>query len=140
MNRPGGWNFSDLRTADVDAAFAFSAAVLPWRREELGRTAIQVPGYGDHLEATADPDLRKRQAGMRAGFADAVGAMEPVHEGEPPHWHVTFSVADRDDAAAAVRRLGGTVLGTSESAWARLAEVRDPQGAAFAISQCAPRR
>ena len=142
VNRPGGWNFSDLHTADAAAALAFYGAVFPWEVADLGPDAdamIRVPGYGDHLAATADPGIRERQAGAPAGFADAIGRLAPLAAAESPRWQVTFSVADRDASAEVARRLGGEVLRVDDSQWARLADVRDPQGAAFTISQFAPR-
>ena len=102
-------------------------------------TAIQVPGYGDHLEATVDPDIRTRQASAPEGFEDVIGGMAPLNAGERPHWHVTFTVADRDEAVAAVERLGGAVLSSAEDDWTRNALVRDPGGAEFTVSQFAPK-
>jgi len=47
-------------------------------------------------------------------------------------------VADRDATAAAVERLGGTVLRRTDTDWTRDALVRDPQGAEFTASQFTP--
>jgi len=138
-NLPGAWNFSDLRTSDPAAAGAFYADVLGWQLVDQGwATVIQVPGYGDHLAATSDPDIRSRQAHAPEGFADVIGVIGRVAEGQRPHWHVTFTVADRDAAADAVRRLGGGVEQTTEDDWTRKAVVRDPQGARFTVSQYTP--
>ena len=57
---------------------------------------------------------------------------------EEPHWHVTFTVADRDESAAAAERLGGTVVRSSTSDWTRDAVVADPLGAQFTVSQFTP--
>ncbi len=66
-NSPGAWNFSDLHTADPAAAARFYEAGFGWRVVDQGwGVAIQVPGYGDHLEATVDPDIRIAP-GLRAG-------------------------------------------------------------------------
>jgi uncharacterized protein len=138
-NAPGAWNFSDLRTTDPVAAGAFYADVLGWRLVDQGwATVVQVPGYGDHLAATSDPDIHRRQAHAPEGFADVIGTIGAGGAGESPHWHVTFTVADRDAAADAVRRLGGEVEGTTEDDWTRKAAVRDPQGARFTLSQFTP--
>lgn len=66
-----------------------------------------------HREATADPEIRTRQADVTAppGFADAIGWLAPVGEDEQPNEHVSFTVADRDATATAAERLGGAVLG-----------------------------
>jgi uncharacterized protein len=60
---PVAWNFSDLHTNDPAAAEEFYAAVFGWEAAELdfGATMWRAPGYGDHLEATVDPDIRSRQ-------------------------------------------------------------------------------
>jgi predicted enzyme related to lactoylglutathione lyase len=141
VNVPGAWNFSHLHTSDQGAARAFYATVFGWQYDDMpgGQgTSIRVPGYGDHLAATVDPGIYERQAGAPPGFADVIGGMQPARPAEHPHWHVTFSVADRDASAATAERLGATVLSSSESAWARFADIRDPQGAQFTISQFRP--
>ncbi|MGH3335550.1 MAG: VOC family protein [Nocardioides sp.] len=141
VNAPGGWNFSDLHAADPEASAAWYGEVFGWSVDDLGfGRMIRRPGYGDHLASTSDPEIYQRQAGVSAppGFADAIGWMAPVLPDEEPHWHVTFTVADRDATAASVERLGGTVLGTSNSDWTREVLVRDPQGAVFTACQFAP--
>lgn len=136
-NSPGTWNFSDLHTPDPEAALAFYTPIFGWRGVPIegAGTMIQVPGYGDHLAATVDPGIYERQADAPPGFADVIGGLVAA---DPPHWHVTFTVADRDDSAATALRLGGTVLTSSDETWTRKAVVRDPQGAEFTISQFAP--
>ena len=140
-NTPGAWNFSDLHTADPAAAAVFYAAVFGWVFDDLGfATMIRQPGYGDHLAATSDPGIHERQSGdsVPPGFADAFGWLVTAQNGEQPRWHVTFTVADRDDSAAAAEQLGGTVLSTTDSDWTRDAQIRDPQGAVFTLSQYSP--
>jgi predicted enzyme related to lactoylglutathione lyase len=146
-NVPGAWNFSDLHTADPAGARTFYAAVFGWQADDLdagpGGTATfwRRPGYGDHLAATVDPDIHRRQRAVSAppGFADAIAWLAPVDDDETPHWHVTFAVADRDDAVASALRLGATDLsGPIDTAWTKTAVVRDPQGAVFTLSQFTP--
>lgn len=138
-NTPGSWNFSDLHTADVAAATAFYNRAFGWLVSDLGYgPAIRVPGYGDHLESTVDPDIRARQAFAPEGFEDVIGGLVSLAPGQSPHWHVTFTVADRDVTAATAERLGATVLERHESPWTRDATIRDPQGAVFTASQFAP--
>ncbi len=72
------------------------------------------------------------------GFADVIGGLVVVPAGEPARWHVTFTVADRDDSAATAERLGATVLTSPDDLWTRNALVRDPQGAQFTIAQFTP--
>ncbi|GAA5156733.1 VOC family protein [Nocardioides marinquilinus] len=147
-NEPGAWNFSNLLSADPDAAAAFYGDAFGWDVVDQGwARQIQVPGYGDHLESTVDPDIRTRQAHAPEGFADVVGGIVDL-DGAPDaagpddpgaRWHVTFTVADRDDAVATVERLGGTAVAPYETDWVRACVVRDPQGALFTVSQFAPK-
>ena len=140
VNAPGTWNFSNLRTAAPKTALGFYQAVFGWESADMGEGAaamLRVPGYGDHLAATADPGIYERQAaaGAPAGFADVIGAIEPAEPTEEPHWHVKFSVADRDASAATAERLGATILATSETPWTHEALIRDPQAAVLSLSQ-----
>lgn len=138
VNVPGAWNFSDLRTSDQSAAREFYTTVFGWNYLNLGdsvESMVSVPGYGDHLAATVDPDIYRRQASAPAGFADVIGAIENVAADVDSHWHVKFSVAERDASAALAITLGGTVLETLDSPWAAMARIRDPQGAEFTISE-----
>lgn len=140
-NTPGAWNFSDLHTADPAESIAFYVRVFGWVFDDLGfATMIRQPGYADHLAATSDPGIHERQSGdsVPPGFADAFGWLVTAQDGVQPHWHVTFTVADRDDSAAAAEYLGATVLSTTDSDWTRDAEIRDPQGAVFSVSQYSP--
>ena len=140
-NAPGSWNFSDLHTPDPGGDLAFYCTLFGWQVEDMGPdagTMIKVPGYGDHLEATVDPDIRVRQAGAPAGFADAIGGAVPIVGDEQPHWHVTLSVADRGDAVRRAEGLGATVVGTRDGTWAATARIRDPWGAELTLSQFLP--
>lgn len=137
VNHPGSWNFSHLHAADQDQARQFYSAVFGWQFTDPpfgGWTWIQVPGYGDHLAATVDPDIYQRQAHAPEGFADVIGGLMPAEEGQA-YWQVTFSVADRDAAVATAGKMGATVLGESENRFTKLADLQDPQGARFTVSQ-----
>lgn len=141
VNVPGAWNFSDLHGVDAGDVEAFYADLFGWQVEDVGfGRMIRRPGYADHLAATSDPGIHERQAAVQApaGFADAIGWIVPREAAERPHWHVTFTVADRDTAAADVERLGGTVLASQDTDWTRAALVRDPQGAELTLSQFTP--
>ncbi|GAA2720512.1 VOC family protein [Cellulomonas aerilata] len=140
VNVPGTWNFSDLHTHDAEAALAFYAPLFGWVAVtvEGAGTMLQVPGYGDHLAATVDPGIHERQRSAPPGFADVIGGLAVLAAGEPAHWHVTFSVADRDGSVATAERLGATVLRSGEDMWTRHALLRDPQGAELTVSQFTP--
>jgi predicted enzyme related to lactoylglutathione lyase len=141
VNEPGAWNWSDLNTPDPAGAKAFYGAVFGWEAQDLGQggpTMWRVPGYGDFLERTTDPDVRRRQAGVGAppGFEDAIGWLVPGH---PPRWQVTFSVEDADATAERAAELGGKVAAPPvDVPYARVAVLGDPQGAEFTVSQFRP--
>jgi len=139
-NAPGSWNFSDLYADDPAASGRFYTAVFGWSFDDIGyATMIRRPGYGDHLESTVDPDIRERQSHpmVPPGFADAIGWLNPA-DALGARWHVSFTVADRDQTVATAERLGGTVVSTVDTDWTRDAVLRDPQGAVFTASQFTP--
>ena len=139
-NAPGSWNFSDLHTTDAPDATGFYAPLFGWAFDDIGfATMIRRPGYGDHLAATVDPGIFERQDGIFAppGFADAIGWLVPMASGRD-HWHVTFTVESRDDAAAAAETLGAVVISSEDTEWTRTALIRDPQGAQLTLSQFTP--
>ena len=141
VNLPGGWNFSDLHTTDTEAAAAFYTKAFDWQFDTLDfGIMIRRPGYGDHLEATVDPNIRVRQSGdlVPKGFEDAVAWLASAAPGERPQWHVTFTVADRDRTAQEAVRLGAVILGEDDTEWTRTVLIRDPGGAVFTASQFTP--
>ena len=73
VNQPGTWNFSDLHTRSPEAAVGFYQAAFGWQVDKVGfgddadfGLMVRLPGYGDHLAATADPDIRERQSEFAA--------------------------------------------------------------------------
>jgi predicted enzyme related to lactoylglutathione lyase len=141
VNTAGAWNFSDLQTTDPHTAATFYSPLFDWELDDVGFvTVVRRPGYGDHLAATVDPDIRLRQLDVATppGFEDAVAWMHVIPEGHQEFWQVTFAVADRDESAATVETLGGTVVESADNAWTRTATVRDPEGAEFVLSQFTP--
>jgi uncharacterized protein len=141
VNQPGTWNFSDLHTPDPGRAITFYQRAFGWEVDEFGYgLMVRSPGYGDHLEATVDPGIRARQAEFAAppGFEDAIAWVAAAAGNEPPHWHVAFAVANRDQTVADATRLGAEILRQNETKWTREALIRDPQGAEFTASQFTP--
>jgi uncharacterized protein len=144
VNAPGSWNFSDLHTAAPAAARSFYEPLFGWDADEVGGGVAmwRRPGYGEHLASTIDPGIIERQKAVAAppGFADAIAWLAPLSDGEAPHWHVTFAVADRDDAVATAERLGASVVsGPHDDEWTKHAVVRDPQGGVLTLSQFDPK-
>ena len=98
----------------------------------------QVPGYGEHLAATVDPEIHARQANAPEGFADVIAGAESVGGGAAARWKVVFSVADRDELISTAGHLGAKVLDSRDTVWTREADLRHPQGAELTVSQFAP--
>lgn len=143
VNAHGSVNFNDLYTHDLEAAVAFYGAVFGWRTMDMGGGSLMwaLDAYGDHLEERT-PGTRESYAAMGgpAGFENVVASVTVLEDGSAPaRWGVTFAVDDADAAAEATTRLGGEVVsGPYDASWVRMAEVRDPHGAAFVASQFVP--
>lgn len=115
VNEPGCVVWNELQTRDLDAAAAFYGAVCGYGYDDMGD--------GDTFR------YKVIKVGDRA-----VGGMLAMGEGIPPdvpaNWMPHFAVTDVDAAAAAVTRLGGTVLvPLTDSEFGRWCVVADPQGA-----------
>jgi uncharacterized protein len=138
VNAPGTWNWSDLHTGDPEGAKAFYGAVFGWEASTLDfGTMWRLPGYGDAL-AEIDPEIRLRhaEAGAPEGFSDAIGWLVPAAGDEPSRWSVTFAVDDADAIADRAAELGGTAtVPPFDAGPARIAVLRDPQGAQFTVSR-----
>lgn len=112
---------------------------------EGNHAMARVPGYGDFLEEY-DPEIRERQSnvGAPSGFEDAVCWMgelsgEQLESGVRPHWAVTFSVDDCDQAVRRAEELGAKLLVPPfDMPPVRVATLADPQGAVFTVSKYTP--
>ncbi|NOP95292.1 MULTISPECIES: VOC family protein [Mycolicibacterium] len=142
VNVPGSWNFSNLQTSDPQAAASFYESLFGWEFDGAGAaTMIRRPGYGDHLAATVDPDIKNRHAagGTPPGFSDAIGWTGQLKdEQQQEHWQVVFAVASRDDSAELAEKLGAAVVSTADTEWTNTALIQDPQGARLVLSQFTP--
>lgn len=151
VNAPGTWNWSDLTTPDPEGARAFYGSVFGWEARPIDfgpepATMWCVPGYGDFL-ATLDPSLRSRHAepGVPEGFSDAIGWMSAASDDDSPGgpapaaWSITLAVDDTDAVVdRAVQAGGQAVVPPYDAGVARVAIVRDPQGATFTVSHYQP--
>jgi uncharacterized protein len=139
VNAPGSWNWSDLYTPDPSLAEPFYRALFGWEARpvsfgEASGIMWTQGGYGDSLEART-PGLREmhEQAGAPEGFTDCIGWM--IEDEGPSRWNVTFTVDDTDASAARAAELGAEVIVPPFDAGpVRVAQLEDPQGAAFTIS------
>jgi predicted enzyme related to lactoylglutathione lyase len=115
VNAPGALVWNELASPDLDASSAFYGGLFGWTLEPF--------------ENSPTPYL-----GIKNGGANN-GGMRPLDPpGMPPHWLVYFGVEDIDAALAKVKELGGeTMAGPIDIQMAKIAVVKDPQGAAFAL-------
>jgi predicted enzyme related to lactoylglutathione lyase len=117
VNAPGTWNRSHLRTRDTAGARAFYGAVFGWEAQ------------------TVDSGARESTLWRLPGYTDAVAWLLPLNGNGVSRWNVTFTAANTDATAARAAELGGTVLVEPyDTGRVRAAELRDPQGATFAVS------
>ena len=111
VNDPGCMCWNELASPDPARARDFFGALLGWdvEPEESGYGVIRLNGAIN-------------------------GGIRPPQDGEPTHWLVYFTVESCEDAIAAIKEAGGTVIaGPFETAVGRVAAVGDPQGAPFAL-------
>lgn len=141
INEHGALNFNGLATGDLEAARLFYGSVFGWRVLGVGESfqAWALAAYGDHLEQL-QPGNRQRTAEMGVpGFEDVVASIDPLQDGVPAHWSVTFTVDNADEIAARAKELGGDVLAAPfDAPWVRMTVLSDPQGATFVASQFVP--
>jgi uncharacterized protein len=112
-----GWN--ELNSRDPEAAKQFYGAVFGWESND-----VAIEGGGTYTEWLVDGRPVGGMLDMRGRVPDEV----------PPHWLAYFGSVDTDEAAAKVKELGGDVMfGPVDIAPGRLAVVKDPFGASFAV-------
>lgn len=122
VNEIGALTWNDLATPDVEAASAFYAGVFGWAAEAMDTG--DAPAY---LVVSVD--------GRSNGGIREQGPEEAEHV--PPHWLPYFAVESVDESVAKATAAGGRVLLEPMDLpnGARLAQLADPQRAAFAISE-----
>ncbi|MGI8429346.1 MAG: VOC family protein [Solirubrobacteraceae bacterium] len=115
VNAAGALSWNELASPDPDASASFYGELFGWSAESVANSPV--------------PYLMIHNAGRANGGISTV--MPP---GTPPHWLVYFGIDDVDAGIARAVELGGaqmvepTSIGTG-----RIAIVRDPQGAMFAL-------
>jgi len=120
---PGTFCWVDLATSDAEAAKAFYTELFGW-------TAIDIP-----TGETGVYTMLQQEGKDVCALYQMDAAME--QQGIPPHWLSYVSVASADDSSDRVKQLGGTVLQPPFEVMdaGRMALVRDPTGAIFALWQ-----
>jgi predicted enzyme related to lactoylglutathione lyase len=120
---PGTFCWFELATTDQAAAKSFYQSLFGW-------SVTETPMGPDEVYTLFQIDGRDVAAayGMRAAERE---------QGIPPNWLVYVSTDSADMSAARATTLGGTILAPpfDVSDFGRMAVVRDPTGATFAIWQ-----
>jgi hypothetical protein len=121
--RPGTFSWVDLATTDAAAATSFYTSLFGWTTEDndAGGGAVYTMC---HLAGDTVAGLFEMPDDMRA-------------TGVPPNWTSYVTVTDADAAVARAEELGGAALDRAFDVLdvGRMAVVRDPQGAVFALWQ-----
>ncbi|GAA3198571.1 VOC family protein [Actinocorallia longicatena] len=121
VSEDGAYCWNELNTRDEQKALAFYPQVFGWEpRTDPGYTEWQLGG--------------ESQAGM-------MPMPEGVPAEVPPYWLVYFAVTDVDASAVRAIALGAEQVSPFvDSPAGRLAVLRDPQGATFALITLVPHR
>ena len=124
VNEPNAWVMSALHTPDPEAVAPFYAALFDWQPEVHGPITLwRRPGYVGGPEGQPVP-------------RDMVAVMAPPDSSVPPHWNVSFFVADTDATVEQARSLGASILlePVDTATGFRSAVIADPQGATFSVN------
>ena len=120
VNDPGCLTWNELQTRDAEAAIAFYGGLFGWefeRAEQDGKLSY----------------VTIKNAGRANGGIMPMGA---EMAGVPPNWMPYFTVPAADAAVGRIRELGGAVVVEPfqiQGGAARIAVVRDPQGAVCSV-------
>lgn len=119
VNEKGTFGWTELNTRDPEAAKRFYGAVFGWEANDL-----EIEGGGTYTEWRVEGRQVGGMLEMRGRVPDEV----------PAHWLVYFGSVDTDEAVAKIKELGGEVMfGPVDIQPGRLAVVKDPFGAHFAV-------
>jgi predicted enzyme related to lactoylglutathione lyase len=114
VNAPGALSWNELASPDIDASTEFYGGLFGWTFQ---------PFEGSPQRYLVIMNNGRGNGGIR----------EPM-PGEPPNWLVYLGTDDADAASAKVEELGGaSVAPPFDIGIGKLAVVRDPQGAVFAL-------
>ncbi|HEX3317280.1 MAG TPA: VOC family protein [Solirubrobacteraceae bacterium] len=114
VNAPGALSWNELATPDLDAAQAFYGGLFGWQFSSFG---------GSEMPYFVIQNGDRSNGGIRA-----------PQPGEPPYWLAYLGTDDTDASLAKVEELGGVRLTDAmDLPMGRIAVVRDPQGAVFAL-------
>jgi uncharacterized protein len=115
VNAPGALTWNELACTDMDAASRFYSGLFGWAITPL-------------------EDMPMPYSTIKTAVGSTNGGMRPAMEGEWPNWLVYFGTDDIEGSLAKLRKLGGgTMTDAMDIGVGKIAIVRDPQGAVFAL-------
>lgn len=125
VNEPNAMSWNELNTRDPGAAKAFYGEVFGWNFEDK-----EFEGTGTYTTIGLDGD----------GFGGLIDITERVPAEVPAHWLVYFAVEDADATIETAKQNGAEIpAGPFDIAEVgRIAVVKDPWGAFFAVIQPDP--
>jgi uncharacterized protein len=122
VNEPGSFIWNELNTHNVEAAQAFYSTVFGWEPEPLD----DEPGFVYQVQ----------KLGGRA--IGGILQMTEQWRDVPPNWMAYFAVEDTDATVEKAKELGaGVSVEPFDSAYGRIAVLRDPTGAVFSVMAAA---
>lgn len=126
VNEPVSICWTELRTRDTDGAKRFYGELFGWDAMAFP----EMEGYTVWTLGGHEPENGK------GGMIDMASTDMPAEV--PPHWDVTFAVADADEVAEQAKQLGGNVVfGPMDVPVGRTASIQDPTGAVFSVIKLA---
>jgi predicted enzyme related to lactoylglutathione lyase len=119
--KPGEFTWGELATSEHESAFAFYSKLFGWEKAR----DVDIGAMGRYLIYGCDG---KDMGGMFTKSTDMPAA---------PHWLYYVEISDLDAGVERAKSKGGKVLnGPMEvPGGARVAQLMDPQGAAFALHE-----
>ncbi len=137
VNEHGAVNFNTLHTSDLKRPRGSTARCSAGPRcRSRARSSGRSRATATILRRSFRGCAKGAAEMGAAGFEDVVAVLDPLKDGEQPHWHVTFAVNDADAAAAEAPKLGGKVLVPPlDAPYVRLTVLADPEGTPFTASQ-----
>ncbi|MGI8904562.1 MAG: VOC family protein [Solirubrobacteraceae bacterium] len=118
VNAHGALSWNDLASPDMDASARFYRELFGWVVEPVEGSEPQMPYM----------TIKTGDGGLNGGMRHL------TPPGTPPHWLVYFGIDDLDAGLAKVSELGGArIVEPMDIGPGRIAIVRDPQGAVFAL-------
>ncbi|MGW1125694.1 VOC family protein [Streptomyces sp. NPDC002526] len=136
QNEPGSFCWTEVHTRSKERVDPFYEEVFGFRCADVDDSPLDVPDTDEHRV-----DFRTwSPPGTEPGPETAVGGRSVITAAFPAelpsHFLSYFNVADCDDTARTVQRLGGRVTEPPlDIPYGRMAVLQDDQGAEFAVLQ-----